>query len=119
MNPENLVSLADRTTDEQREIARMGGIRSGEVRRERKALREALEEALALPCEVEGMELTNVEAVAVALVKEAKNGNVRAFVEIRDTCEGKPSTHIVTDTIPPERYAEIEALLMMGGNDDE
>lgn len=114
----NLVSLADRTTEEQREIARMGGIRSGEVRRERKRLREALEEALSMPCEVEGVQLTNVEAVAAALVNEAKGGNVRAFVEIRDTCEGKPSTHIVTDTIPPERYAEIEAMLM-GGNDDE
>ena len=28
-NTENLVSLADRTTEEQREIARMGGIASG------------------------------------------------------------------------------------------
>lgn len=118
MNDENLVSLADRTTEEQREIARRGGIRSGEVRRERKAIRQALEEALAMPCKVDGMELTNVEAIAASMVNEAKGGNVRAFAEIRDTCEGKPSTHIVTDTISPERYAEVEALLL-GGVDDE
>lgn len=119
MNPENLVSLADRTTDEQREIARMGGIRSGEVRRERKALREALEEALALPCEVEGMELTNVEAVAVALVKEAREGNVSAFRELRNTVDGVPTQRIETaPAISAETYAEVERLLW-GGNDDE
>ena len=71
-----------------------------------------------MPCEVDGVELTNVEAIAASMVNEAKKGSVRAFTAIRDTCDGKPSTHIVTDTIPNERYAEIEALLM-GGNANE
>ena len=118
MNDENLIPLNRRTKSERREIATQGGKASGQSRRERKAIRQALEEALAMPCEVDGMELTNVEAIAASMVNEAKGGNVRAFAEIRDTCEGKPSTHIVTDTIPPERYAEVEALLL-GGVDDE
>lgn len=112
MNDGNLVSLADRTTEEQRKIARMGGIRSGEVRRERKALREALEEALALPCEVEGMELTNVEAVAVALVREAREGNVSAFRELRNTVDGVPTQRIETaPAISEEARREVEAVL--------
>jgi hypothetical protein len=35
LRPENLKSLADRTSEEQRKIATLGGIRSGEVRREK------------------------------------------------------------------------------------
>lgn len=118
MNPENLVSLADRTTEEQREIARRGGIRSGEARRERRRVRECLTEALGMETEFDGEIMTNAEAVSIALIRRAKEGNVAAFREIRDSTEGKPATHIVTDTISPERYAEVEALLF-GGNDDE
>lgn len=39
-NKENLVSLADRTTEEKRKIAIQGGIASGEARRQKKSLRE-------------------------------------------------------------------------------
>ena len=109
MNPENLVSLADRTTEEQREIARMGGVRSGEVRRERKAIRQALEEALSMPCEVEGVTASNVEAIAAAMVRKAREGDVRAFVEVRNTVGEKPVERVETNAIPPERYAEIQA----------
>lgn len=41
-NIENLVSLADRTTEEQREIATKGGIRSGEVRQEKATFKKAI-----------------------------------------------------------------------------
>lgn len=40
---DNLVSLADRTTEEQREIARAGGIASGEARRRKRTLRQIAE----------------------------------------------------------------------------
>lgn len=39
-NEQNLVSLKNRTTTEQRAIARAGGIASGEARRQKKTLRE-------------------------------------------------------------------------------
>ena len=115
MNVENLRTLSP---SEAREQGRRGGIRSGEARRERKAIRTALEECLAMDTDLDGVTVSNVEAIAASLVKEAKDGNVRAFAEIRDTIEGKPATHIVTDTISPERYAEVEALLFGGGNDE-
>lgn len=41
-NIDNLVSLADRTTKEQREIATKGGIRSGEVRQEKATFKKAI-----------------------------------------------------------------------------
>lgn len=40
---DNLVSLAERTTEEQREIARAGGIASGEARRRKRTLRQIAE----------------------------------------------------------------------------
>ena len=116
MNDENLRTLSP---SEAREYGRRGGVRSGEVRRERKAIRQALEEALSMPCEVEGVELSNVEAIAASMVNEAKGGNVRAFVEIRNTVDGMPTQRIETaPAISEERRREVEALLF-GGNDDE
>ena len=116
MNDENLRTLSP---SEAREYGRRGGVRSGEVRRERKAIRQALEEALSMPCEVDGMELSNGEAIAASMVNEAKGGNVRAFVEIRNTVDGMPTQRIETaPAISEERRREVEALLF-GGNDDE
>lgn len=111
MNDENLISLADRTTEEQREIARMGGIRSGEVRRERKRLRECLSVALGMTCEVEGEEYTNAELVAASMVNEAKGGNVRAATLLLDYTEGKPRQCVEVQTISEEARAEVEAIL--------
>jgi hypothetical protein len=49
---ENLVSLKDRTTEKQREIASKGGKRSGEVKREKKLMRELYAEFLSKKYEV-------------------------------------------------------------------
>lgn len=45
-NKNNLISLSDRTTEEQREIARKGGIKSGQVRRAQKPLSQRIKLAL-------------------------------------------------------------------------
>lgn len=87
-NEKNLVSLAERTTNEQREIAKAGGIASGEARRKRKSLREEL-----------GLLLENgntQESVAVALIEKAMKGDVKAFEVIRDTIGEKPVDKVET-----------------------
>lgn len=50
----NLIPFNELTKEEQRKIAQMGGIKSGEVRRERKKLKELLEIALLLADEDTG-----------------------------------------------------------------
>lgn len=45
-NEKNLIPINKRTKSEQREYRKKGGQKSGEVRREKKLLRELLEEAL-------------------------------------------------------------------------
>ena len=81
-NTENLVSLADRTTEEQRAIASAGGKASGEARRKRKSLKEEL----LLMLEDEELQ----QSVAIALIKQAQNGNVKAFGMLRDTIGEAP-----------------------------
>ena len=87
-NEKNLVSLAERTTSEQREIAKAGGVASGEARRKRKSLREELELLLENG--------DTQESVAVALIEKAMKGDVKAFEVIRDTIGEKPVDKVET-----------------------
>lgn len=48
-NEQNLIPFNKRTKSEQREYAKKGGQKSGEVRRQRKAMKEQMEMLLALP----------------------------------------------------------------------
>ena len=48
-NEQNLIPWNKRTESEQREYAKKGGQKSGEVRRQRKAMREQMELLLSLP----------------------------------------------------------------------
>lgn len=84
---EKTKNLKHFTSNQSREEAvkngRKGGIKSGEVRRERKALKEELLYLL---------EQGNTqEKVSLALIKQALKGNVKAFEIIRDTIGEKPT----------------------------
>lgn len=89
MNEENLISFKDRTAEEQREIARQGGIASGKARRERKTLKEEL-----LLLLEKG---DTQEKISLAMIKEALDGNTKAFEVIRDTIGEKPEDKIKAD----------------------
>ena len=75
-----------RTKNEARERGKKGGIKSGEVRRARKTLKEEL---LALLSEGETQ-----KSISVALIQEAKEGNTKAYEIIRDTIDEKPKENI-------------------------
>lgn len=116
MNESNLIPRAHRLTVEEQS---KGGVRSGEVRRQRKLMKEYLEVALVEDTDYRGQSMTNAEAVTAALVRRARTGDVRAYAQIVAMLGEKPAERVaVEQTIPPERYAEIEALLM-GGADSE
>ena len=69
-----------RTTEEQREIARMGGIASGEARREKKLIRERI---------LERMGETDWNTMIDGLISRAKETD-KAFELLRDTIGEKP-----------------------------
>lgn len=86
-NQDNLISLADRTTEEKRAIGIMGGKASGEARRKKKTMRQELEMLLEM-LDKDGH--TNQEKISMALLKKASTGDTRAFEVIRDTIGQKP-----------------------------
>lgn len=86
---ENLVTLDQRTKEEQRAICSMGGKASQKKQRENRTLRETIKMIMDLPAQDEKSiqkmkengipdNLTNATMVGLALVDRAKNGNIPA-----------------------------------------
>ena len=116
---ENLISLANRTTEEQREIAVLGGIKSGEVRRNKRDLRKALETILesdiTLP---DGTVKSGAEAIAYSLFEKALKGDSRAFEIIRDTCAQKVPDRLQITEIDSDVIEEVEQLVLYELNEE-
>ena len=105
-NKENLKSLKERTTSEQREIARKGGKKSGETRRNKKTMREALE-MLMFDVEVDEAakdklrgagisekDFNNQMLITLGLMKKAREGDVQAYNAICSMIGEKPADKI-------------------------
>ena len=110
-----------RTTDEQREIAKMGGIESGRVRRQKRDLRQALEMLLEKEYKSNnGKMLTGAEAISAKLFEQAMNGNVKAFETLRDTVGQKPvdKVEMKTDVNIEESTARLKSLFDGIANND-
>lgn len=104
MAREDLVSLADRTTEEQQKIATKGGIASGKARREKKAMKDTLETLLTMTLEeghceeletiqsvaaLQGRNITVQEAILYAQIQKALKGDTKAAEYVRDTSGNK------------------------------
>lgn len=89
MNESNLIPNSERTPKERQEIARKGGIASGEARRRKKTLKEELITLLE--------QGDTQERVSLALLQQALEGNIQAFNTIRDTIGEKPVDKIEAD----------------------
>lgn len=76
MNEQNLTPQNRRTKSKQREIAKQGGIASGKARREKKAMRELLEDALAKVIKSKsGEEATKKEVASIRIADGMANGD--------------------------------------------
>lgn len=104
-NNDNLVNLANRPEAERKAIAHKGGKRSGESKRERKALKDEL---------IAILESGNTkERVCTALIGEAIEGNYRAFLAIRDTIGEKPVEELTIEQhgVSEQALAEMREFL--------
>lgn len=90
-NIDNLVSLADRTQQERKEIARKGAIASNKVQKEKKLFKKAVEEKLG----------QSLESMVDAMIKQANEGNVKAFEVLRDTAGQNPDK--IKDEVEEEK----------------
>ena len=85
-NEQNLVSLADRTTKEKREIGRKGGIASGIVRKQKATMKETLKQMLEEVADIEGNDnkLTYRQLATLGLIKgsiQGKADNYKTILE--------------------------------------
>jgi hypothetical protein len=99
---ENLIDLSKRTKEEQREITRMGGTKSGEVRRKRKTFRQALEmllmdaklsEPVKLKLKEAGVaeeDMNHMTVILRSLIAKAEGGDVQAYNAIVAQVGEKP-----------------------------
>lgn len=87
-NEQNLVRL---TTEKAREIGRLGGVASGKAKKEKKLFKQAIEEKLG----------QSLETMVDAMIKQANEGNVKAFEVLRDTAGQNPDK--IKDEIEEEK----------------
>lgn len=76
-----------RTGKEQVEIARKGGIASGEARREKRLFRDAIEKKLG----------ASLDEIIEAMIVKASSGDVQATTFLRDTIGEKPTDKVEAD----------------------
>ena len=102
-NEKNLKKNSERTPSELREMTRKGGIKSGEARRNKKTMREALE-MLMFDVEVDEAakdklrgagisekDFNNQMLITLGLMKKAREGDVQAYNAICSMIGEKPA----------------------------
>lgn len=95
---ENLISLADRTTEEQRRIASAGGKASVRKRQEKKLLKDTINEFLQAINPETGQPF-QIDLVN-AMIQQALSGDVSAFNTVRDTAGQKPKEDVQAVVMP-------------------
>lgn len=80
-----------RTTEEQRKIAKQGGVASGKARREKADLRKMCQMVLAMDIKgKDGTMKSGAEAITLAQLQKALKGDAKAYEVLRDTAGQKP-----------------------------
>ena len=102
-NEENLIPMNERTKDEQREIARQGGIASGKVRKQNADIRKRLREIASMAlndgevkdikslADAKGANLSISDALVVKLVTMALGGNIKAMNKVMELLGNDPT----------------------------
>ncbi len=107
MNNDNLRTLSP---SEAREYGKIGGIKSGQVRRERKSFREHFLTLL------ESGDIQN--DLCCAILQKALNGDIKAFEVIRDTIGEKP-TPSDADKNQMDQLSKVEVVFVKSKTDQK
>lgn len=102
---DNLVPFSERSKEEARELGKLGGIKSGEVRRARKTAREILQEMLQRQLSdgqiddilgtsksLLGEDKTAYAVINAKMIQVAAAGDTKAYNAVRDTVGDAPVT---------------------------
>lgn len=100
------------TPSEARENGKKGGIASGEARRAKKSLREAMQ--ILMEADLTGKDgktMTGTEAMAAKAFQAALKGDWKAWELVRDTAGQKPVDRVMVSDVEPSVIAEVEAMV--------
>jgi hypothetical protein len=124
MAQEDLIPMNERTKEEQKKIATMGGIASGEARRKKKTMEEQAKLLLSLAVKnpklkkvmnelgLEEDEQTNQMAMIISVMNKAiTKGDVSAFNTLQATIGEKPAEKIEVSKTTDETILEVEKYL--------
>lgn len=116
---DNLIPV--RSEEEARAKGKAGGIASGKARKEKKLLRDTLNDLLKMPLRdgvpdnlekiasiagLKGKNITMQETIMLAMLQKAAKGDVRAAEYIRDTIGQKPGMDIFGDEFESDGFIE-------------
>lgn len=125
--------FSDMTPEERAECGRIGGIKSGETKRRKKAMKETLDVLLSMPMKsgkfadiesiknfasLKGKNINVQEAMIISMLQRAMKGDVKAAEWIRDTSGQKPTDNMNLDMRVPVLF-EGEDKLVDDGTDKE
>ena len=110
-NVQNLIPQAHKLTLEEQSA---GGKASVKARKEKKLLREYIEELLQRDAgrDSQGKQVTAIEAMAIAAVKGAMNSDWKAWEIVRDTIGQKPVEKVMVSEVEQSVIDEVERMVM-------
>lgn len=103
------------TSSEARRNGKKGGIASGEARRAKKSLREAMQVLMDTDLTgKDGKTMTGTEAMAARAFQAALKGDWKAWELVRDTAGQKPVERVMVADVEPSVIAEVEEMVKGG-----
>ena len=101
------------TSSEARRNGKKGGIASGEARRAKKSLREAMQVLMDADLTgKDGKTMTGTEAMAVRAFQAALKGDWKAWELVRDTAGQKPVERVMVADVEPSVIEEVERAVL-------
>lgn len=108
-----LIPQSERTKEEQSEIAKMGGIASGEARRRKRDIRLAMEALLEKQYKGKNGEiLSGAEAIAIKQMEKALKGDAKAFELVRDSAGQKPVEKVMVAEVEQSVIDDVEKAVL-------
>ena len=110
--PPNAEATQFRSGKQAVENGRKGGIASGEARKAKKSLREAMQ--ILMDADLTGKDgktMTGTEAMAARAFQAALKGDWKAWELVRDTAGQKPVERVMVADVEPSVIAEVEAMV--------
>lgn len=117
---DNLIPANKRSKEEVRRNSAKGGRKSGEVRRQKKLLKECLDELLEKEWENrQGEKMSGAEAISVAVFKKALAGDMKAYEIVRDTSGQGVVQKVMVAEVEQHTIDEVERMVLGELEDDK